>query len=151
MTRLNAQDEVLQLPVSPIDVFISEMESQGYKVVELTGRQIGYDQNKKIFYTIEKPNKADLVAKFNNGEVDIVIGNTSMAEGINLHSHQDFGDTRQRVHITWQPMRDVNSQMQVMGRVNRTKQVNKPIYIIPQSPLEMEKDHCIYYLKKCQA
>ena len=145
--KLNSDNDALSLPVSPIDVFINKLESEGYKVVELSGRTIGYNQEKKIFHQIEKPNKADLVAQFNNGTADVVIGNTSMAEGINLHSHQDFGDTKQRVHITWQAIRDVNKQMQIMGRVNRTKQVNKPVYIIPQSPLEMEK-RPFYLLQK---
>jgi len=76
---------------------------------------------------------------FNNGSVDVMLINVVASTGGSAQSSPSEGlDTRQRNMFVVQFELDVNIEVQKRGRVNRTGQLNSPVYtyIISQIPAE---------------
>lgn len=124
------------MPVSPIDHVKARIEKAGYKFGEFTGRSegINYSGDRPIYYrrsAAERSKAADVrtEAAFNDGSIDVAVGNESVATGTSLHASAHYADQRPRVDITWQAHPDVTKHVQMKGRVNRTGQVHKPSYL----------------------
>lgn len=119
------------LSLSPIDVIKNELEKAGYKVGELTGRQTEFTYNDNG--TVTKVKRADtdkkkLAKEFNDGQIDALILNKSAATGISLHASSKYKDQRKRVMIVAQQQLDVNDEVQMRGRIDRTGQVARGAY-----------------------
>lgn len=119
------------LSLSPIDVIKNELQKEGYKVGELTGRQTEFVYNENG--TVTKVKRADtdkkkLAREFNDGQIDALILNKSAATGISLHASTKYKDQRKRVMIVAQQQLDVNDEIQMRGRVDRTGQVLRAAY-----------------------
>ena len=119
------------LSLSPIDVIKNELQKAGYKVGELTGRQTEFVYNENG--TVTKVKRADtdkkkLAREFNDGQIDALILNKSAATGISLHASSKYKDQRKRVMIVAQQQLDVNDEVQMRGRVDRTGQVLRAAY-----------------------
>lgn len=119
------------LSLSPIDVIKNELEKAGYKVGELTGRQTEFIYNDNG--TVTKVKRADtdkkkLAREFNDGQIDALILNKSAATGISLHASSKYKDQRKRVMIVAQQQLDVNDEVQMRGRIDRTGQVARGAY-----------------------
>lgn len=119
------------LSLSPIDVIKNELQKAGYKVGELTGRQTEFVYNENG--TVTKVKRADtdkkkLAREFNDGQIDALILNKSAATGISLHASSKYKDQRKRVMIVAQQQLDVNDEIQMRGRVDRTGQVLRAAY-----------------------
>lgn len=119
------------LSLSPIDVIKNELEKAGYKVGELTGRQTEFTYNDNG--TVTKVKRADtdkkkLAREFNDGQIDALILNKSAATGISLHASSKYKDQRKRVMIVAQQQLDVNDEVQMRGRIDRTGQVARGAY-----------------------
>lgn len=119
------------LSLSPIDVIKNELQKAGYKVGELTGRQteLVYNDNG----TVTKVKRADtdkkkLARDFNDGKIDALILNKSAATGISLHASSKYKDQKKRVMIVAQQQLDVNDEVQMRGRIDRTGQVARGAY-----------------------
>ena len=114
------------LSLSPIDVIKNELQKAGYKVGELTGRQTEFVYNENGTVTKVKRTDTDkkkLAREFNDGQIDALILNKSAATGISLHASSKYKDQRKRVMIVAQQQLDVNDEVQMRGRVDRTGQV----------------------------
>lgn len=129
------------LSLSPIDVIKNELKKAGYKVGELTGRQSEFVYNedgtvKRVKRT--GTDKKKVASDFNNGRLDALILNKSAGTGISLHASTKFDDQRQRVMIVAQAQGDVNDEVQIRGRIDRTGQVLRGMYeyIVSQIPSE---------------
>lgn len=129
------------LSLSPIDVIKNELQKAGYKVGELTGRQTEFVYNDNG--TVTKVKRADtdkkkLARDFNDGKIDALILNKSAATGISLHASSKYKDQKKRVMIVAQQQLDVNDEVQMRGRIDRTGQVNRGRYeyIVSQIPSE---------------
>lgn len=114
------------LSLSPIDVIKNELQKAGYKVGELTGRQTEFVYNDNG--TVTKVKRADtdkkkLARDFNDGKIDALILNKSAATGISLHASSKYKDQKKRVMIVAQQQLDVNDEVQMRGRIDRTGQV----------------------------
>ena len=119
------------LSLSPIDVIKNELTKAGYKVGELTGRQTEFVYNENG--TVTKAKRADtdkkkLAREFNDGQIDALILNKSAATGISLHASSKYADQRKRVMIVAQQQLDVNDEVQMRGRIDRTGQVARGAY-----------------------
>ncbi|WP_340151905.1 strawberry notch C-terminal domain-containing protein [uncultured Sneathiella sp.] len=124
------------MPVSPIDHVKGRLEQAGYKFGEFTGRSEGidYSGDRPVYYrrtAAERSKAADVRTEtaFNDGSIDVAVGNESVASGITLSANANFADQRPRLDITWQPHPDVTKHVQMKGRVNRTGQVHTPSYL----------------------
>lgn len=119
------------LSLSPIDVIKNELQKAGYKVGELTGRQTEFVYNDNG--TVTKVKRADTDKKkiardFNDGKIDALILNKSAATGISLHASSKYKDQKKRVMIVAQQQLDVNDEVQMRGRIDRTGQVARGAY-----------------------
>lgn len=119
------------LSLSPIDVIKNELQKAGYKVGELTGRQSEFVYNENGTVTKVKRTDTDkkkLAREFNDGQIDALILNKSAATGISLHASSKYKDQRKRVMIVAQQQLDVNDEVQMRGRIDRTGQVLRGAY-----------------------
>lgn len=129
------------LSLSPIDVIKNELKKAGYKVGELTGRKAEFVYNEDG--TVKRVKRQDtdkkkVAADFNNGNLDALILNRSAGTGISLHASSKFKDQRQRIMIVAQAQGDVNDEVQIRGRIDRTGQVLRGMYeyVVSQIPSE---------------
>lgn len=129
------------LSISPIDVIKHRLEETGYKVGELTGRntEMVYTENGKVIRKNRTDkNKNALADRFNNGDLDALILNRSAAAGISLHASRKYKDQRQRTMIFAQMQGNINDEVQIRGRIDRTGQVRrgKYVYLVSAIPAE---------------
>jgi tRNA G10 N-methylase Trm11 len=123
-------------PISPIDRIKAELERAGYKTGEITGRQGTLDYAGKDPIYRMRGNKERSVAgriktieAFNNGDIDVVILNRAGSTGLSLHASPKTGkDLRRRHMIIAQAEANIDTHMQMLGRVHRTGQVIAPRY-----------------------
>ncbi len=91
----------------------------------------------------KRENVNDAFRKFNNNEVDCLLINQSGSTGASAHAVTTNSvrreQVKQRVFIGLQMELDVNTQVQKMGRVNRTGQLLKPEYKFISSAIPAEK------------
>ena len=133
------------MPISPIDYIRNKMEKAGYKVGEITGRgtTVNYSGTTPV---LSSRSSAETGAKgriktindFNNGNIDAIILNQAGATGLSLHASEKFKDQRPRNMIIVQPEGNIDTHMQMLGRVHRTGQVVVPRYtqLIADIPAE---------------
>ncbi len=141
------QSDFADVAISPIDYIQHRLQAAGYRVGEVTGRKhiLNYQADRTTIYatrSVKDSNtnaKRETVRQFNSGELDVVILNRSGATGISLHASETFIDQRPRHMIILQPAGDINQVMQMFGRINRTGQVELPIYTMLMSDLPAEK------------
>lgn len=127
--------------ISPLDAIIERLHEKGYKVGELTGRNMYVERNDKGQVVVKRRtdnDKKKMQREFNNGTLDVLILNKSASTGISLHASEKFSDQRQRTMIIAQPLSDINDYMQMIGRIDRTGQVHRGYYINLGLPVPAE-------------
>lgn len=129
------------LPISPMDAIKMKIQKAGYKVGEITGRtlEMVQDENGKYVIQIRKDrDKKSAARDFNNGQLDVLMVNKSGSTGISLHASPKFEDQRQRVMVFAQFQSDINDEVQMRGRIDRTAQKfrGKYEYIMSSIPAE---------------
>ncbi len=143
-------------PVSPIDYIRAELAKAGYKVGEITGRTqaADYRADGGVYYrrrpSSETTTRGRLktIGGFNNGELDVIILNQSGATGLSLHASEKFKDQRKRVMIISQAEANIDTHMQMLGRVHRTGQVVAPAYLQLVADVPAEKRPAAILAKK---
>lgn len=135
----------LDIPVSPIDWIRNEVRKAGFTIAEITGRKLAVDYSVKgkatlgTIDSLEQSDKVRTTQLFNSGRLDALILNVAGSTGISLHASEKFQDQRQRHMIIAQAAGDINTFMQMLGRVHRTGQVKLPKYSILSVDLPTEK------------
>jgi PAS domain-containing protein len=127
--------------ISPLDAIIDRLHEKGYKVGELTGRNMYVERGEDGMVVVKRRTDKDkkrMQREFNNGELDVLILNKSASTGISLHASEKFSDQRQRSMIIAQPLSDINDYMQMIGRIDRTGQVHRGYYINLGLPVPAE-------------
>lgn len=127
--------------ISPLDAIIERLNDKGYKVGELTGRNMYVERNDDGRVVVKRrtdKDKKKMQREFNSGTLDVLILNKSASTGISLHASEKFSDQRQRSMIIAQPLSDINDYMQMIGRIDRTGQVHRGYYINPGLPVPAE-------------
>lgn len=124
-------------PISPIDYLHAELRKRkinGKAITtdEITGRTatINYEGVTPVLSSRNSSIKTRLKAinGFNNGDIDVLILNQSGSTGLSLHASEKFKDQRQRHMILIQAEKNIDTHMQMLGRIHRTGQVKLPIY-----------------------
>ena len=129
------------LSISPMDAIKMKIEAAGYSVGEITGRTTELAKDENGLYVVRNRTDRDKKAAardFNNGKLDVLMINKSGSTGISLHASPKFGDTRQRVMVFAQFQSDINDEVQMRGRIDRTGQLTrgKYEYIMSSIPAE---------------
>lgn len=129
------------LPISPMDAIKMKIEQEGYKVGEITGRTLEMVKGENGKYVIQNrkdKDKKTAARDFNNGKLDVLMINKSGSTGISLHASPKFEDQRQRVMVFAQFQSDINDEVQMRGRIDRTGQIyrGKYEYIMSSIPAE---------------
>ncbi len=123
------------LPVSPIDHIRRRLAEAGYSVGEITGRSHTIDYRRDGAYFANRPGsevsiagRRKAIADFNSGATDAMILNQAGSTGLSLHASTTFKDQRKRRMIIAQAEKNIDTHMQMLGRVHRTGQVIEPEY-----------------------
>lgn len=127
--------------ISPLDAIIERLHEKGYKVGELTGRNMYVERDDDGSVVVKRRTDKDkkrMQREFNSGILDVLILNKSASTGISLHASEKFSDQRQRSMIIAQPLSDINDYMQMIGRIDRTGQVHRGYYINLGLPVPAE-------------
>jgi hypothetical protein len=135
--------------VSPIDIIKHLIQSAGYSVAEVTGRnkEVRYDKPSPlgrtglgrmkmpktgVVFNRQKEDAAGAFRRFQDNEVDVLLINQSGATGASAHAvptaKVPANKVKQRVMIVAQPELNVSTEVQKWGRINRTGQLMPPIY-----------------------
>ena len=152
----NIKTALTGLPLSPIDYFVQRLTAEGLNVAELTQRDIClvYDDvkagpNSRVVCKKRRAlNKKQAAGDFNNGKIDVLIGNRVMASGISLHNCEGVGDIRPRTIITWEQQDSADIQTQFDGRADRTGQLDHCKYVILVSPVPTEQRYLMLNNRK---
>jgi len=139
-------------PMSPIDYMHAELRKAGYKTEEITGRTmtLNYESGRPIL-TSRSANikqRVKAVKNFNSGAVDVIILNQAGSTGLSLHASSKFKDQRKRHMIIVQPEVNIDTHMQMLGRVHRTGQVIPPAYSQMMADIPAEMRPAAILLKK---
>ncbi|MCP5014638.1 MAG: hypothetical protein GY938_05065 [Ketobacter sp.] len=132
----NQIEAIDNIPVSPIDYIINEIEEAGYKIGEITGRNLRVQYHTNGSITLEQRDKKLVSAggrrvtlsQYNEGQIDAILANQAGSTGLSAHASGDFGDQRPRHMIIVQAESNIDTHMQMLGRINRTGQVVLPSY-----------------------
>jgi hypothetical protein len=127
--------DLSDLPVSPIDHIRNRVTSAGFTIREITGRSTMLDYSGDTTRFVARPSeeqgsggKRVTIKKFNDGQVDAVILNRSGSTGVSMHASSKFKDKRKRRMILAQADPNIDTHMQMLGRVHRSGQVVLPAY-----------------------
>lgn len=141
-----------EAPISPIDYIHNALRKAGFKTEEITGRTI------TLNYTDGKPKLSSRIANikqrvnavdaFNNGKVDVIILNQAGSTGLSLHASSKFQDQRKRHMIIAQAENNIDTHMQMLGRVHRTGQIIPPAYSQMMADIPAEMRPAAVLLKK---
>ena len=124
------------------------IEAAGYKVGEITGRKSEMVKDAEGNYIVQSRSSKEMDGKaaasaFNsasgkNGGLDVLLINKSGSTGISLHASSKFTDQSPRVMIAAQFQSDINDEVQMRGRIDRTGQVHRGryIYLVSSIPAE---------------
>lgn len=157
----------IALPVSPIDAIRNELSqhavyqdatgkdvvckwgdvpagtiARSLKIKEVTGRDsvIDYkDPSNPVLGKRRDGNSISIVKEFNRGDLDVLLLNVSGATGISLHASEEFDDQRPRHMFVVQPLADIAVFKQILGRINRTGQVELPLYTVLSTGIPAER------------
>lgn len=147
--------DLSELPISPIDYMKSELEKKGYKVGEITGRGLTINYKEKIPTLSSRPStelsikgRRATINGFNNLDTDAIILNQAGATGLSLHASEKFKNQEPREMILVQPEGNIDTHMQMLGRVHRTGQVKLPSYIQMIANIPAEKRPAAILAKK---
>ena len=130
------------LPISPMDAIRMKIEDAGYSVAEITGREMQLNRNDAGRYVVEPRKDRDKKAAmrdFNSGKLDVLMINKSGSTGISLHASSKFDDQRQRVMVFAQFQSDINDEVQMRGRIDRSGQVTRGRYEYIMSTIPAEQ------------
>ncbi|MFA6812906.1 MAG: strawberry notch C-terminal domain-containing protein, partial [Bacteroidaceae bacterium] len=142
------------ITISPIDVIKDKITKAGYSIGEMTGRKVElvFDENGNA--TIERRQNTDkkkIARDFNGGDLDALIFNQAAATGISLHASNKFRDQKQRVMLFAQTQLDVNTEVQMRGRIDRTGQVVRGAYRYIISPIPAEQRMIMMFKAKLKS
>ncbi|WP_301904160.1 LPD38 domain-containing protein [uncultured Duncaniella sp.] len=130
------------LPISPMDAIRMKIEEAGYSVAEITGRTTQLNRTEDGQYIVEGRKDRDKKAAmrdFNSGKLDVLMINKSGSTGISLHASSKFEDQRQRVMVFAQFQSDINDEVQMRGRIDRSGQVVRGRYEYIMSTIPAEQ------------
>lgn len=139
-------------PISPIDYMHTELRKAGFSTDEITGRTMTLNYVDGVPTLASRAanikQRVNAVRGFNNGNVDVLILNQAGSTGLSLHAAAKFKDKRKRHMIIVQAEKNIDTHMQMLGRVHRTGQVVTPSYSQMMADIPAELRPAAVLLKK---
>jgi hypothetical protein len=153
-------------PISPIDYLHNKLRAAGYKTGEITGRTEILNYGSIGGPTYETRKTADVsiagrrrtISGFNGGSakkplpdaerLDVIVLNQSGSTGLSLHASKTFADQRPRRMLIVQAEKNIDTHMQMLGRIHRTGQVVLPGYVQMVADIPAEKRPAAVLAKK---
>jgi len=149
------QSDFSDIPLSPIDYLKAQVVKAGLSFGEITGRQHLIDYTGDVPTYRLRPGREisirgrnETILGFNSGKLDVLLINQAGATGLSLHASEKFKDQRRRHMLIAQPERNIDTHMQMLGRVHRTGQVIEPIYTQLVADIPAEKRPAAILAKK---
>ncbi len=144
------------MPISPIDYMKNELAKAGYKVGEITGRKatIAYTTEGRGVYRVRPPSEIKTAARrktirdFNQGDINAIVINQAGSTGISIHASETYKDKSRRHMIIVQAEANIDTHMQMLGRIHRTGQVITPVYTQMVANIPAEKRPAAVLAKK---
>jgi hypothetical protein len=139
---LDKINQLPNIPLIPIDYIRHKLAEKGFKLGEVSGRNIylkcvqatkmtdsGNILNKQIWIPeqVTQNNATKTIVKFQNGDLDAIMITKAGSTGYSMHASPRYKDTRQRDFIALQKASNIAEYLQWIGRVNRKDQVIEPI------------------------
>lgn len=153
--RLSAKIAGLKtgLTISPIDQIVETLTKAGYKVGEVTGRQlkVHFAEGKALLDHNKRLPVNDYYDKFNAGDIDVLIVNRSGSTGSSAHADANFKDQRPRTMFVLETELDISELVQILYRVNRTGQVVPPKYVFITSSIPAEQRIMMMTMRKLKS
>lgn len=148
--------DIDKVPLSPIDWIHHRLREEGYTSGEITGRQhtIEYQKSGEPIYRPRSGAQTSIAARrkaitgFNEGGLDALVLNQAGSTGLSLHASEKFKDQRRRRMILAQAEGNIDTHMQMLGRVHRTGQVVAPAYDQLVADIPAEKRPAAVLAKK---
>lgn len=122
----DAIDRFPELPASPIDWLMDQLEKDGVTCGELSGRTSRYSNGALVKRSKDDRDKRLTVDRFNSGELDVLFHNKTGATGVSFHAHKDFLDQRPRSTYIVAAFSEVIKMLQGFGRTDRKEQTSNP-------------------------
>jgi hypothetical protein len=153
-------------PISPIDYLHHKLRAAGYKTGEITARThiLNYSADGPPKYAtrsgkeVSAAGRTATISTFNGGKagspipadqrIDLVVLNQAGSTGLSLHASRAFGDQRPRRMYIIQPELNIDTHMQMLGRIHRTGQVVLPGYVQMVADIPAEKRPAAVLAKK---
>ena len=149
-------------PISPIDYMHAELRKakiidkdgneRNVKTDEITGRTnlVNYQDGKPVLGSRNPKiaQRVQAVKDFNSGKADVIILNQAGSTGLSLHASSKFKDQRKRHMIIAQAEKNIDTHMQMLGRVHRTGQIIPPAYSQMMADIPAEMRPAAILLKK---
>lgn len=147
--RIIREADLSAMPASPVDYLLDTLNAAGVKADEITGRgvmiQNGVYKTRKNSAAIKKR----AMNAYNAGRLDALVINRSGSTGFSMHATGARGnDGKTRHMIILQPDPNIDTFMQMLGRIHRTGQIKLPKYTIAVSDLAVEKRLAAILMKK---
>lgn len=137
--RSIADTDLKKLPGSPLDYVLDKMRVAGLRVGEITGRDLVIEDGILTKRDASEAAKKRTMNAFNNGDIDALLVNRSGSTGYSLHASEKYPDQNTRHMILLQPDPNIDTFMQMLGRIHRTGQVKLPLYSLLVSDQPAEK------------
>ena len=137
------QDQRMRsLPAMAIDKVLRRLNAKGYNNAEITGRRYAIDvlNNNGTLISVKprkNKDKAYNVRLYNQGKVAFVLANIAGTTGFSAHARKG-NSQKPRHQFIFQPLQDVAKFVQVLGRVNRYGQTQRPKYTLVSSNIPFE-------------
>jgi hypothetical protein len=155
MAEISASEELADIPLSPIDWAADRLRKAGMRVQEITGRKLTIDYSGKVPVLKSRSGKdvtangrTAIIKGFNSDNVDALFLNEAGSTGISLHASKEFSDKKQRHMFIIQPDANIDTHMQMLGRVHRTGQVIEPEYTQVYAEVPAERRPAAVLAKK---
>ena len=140
---------IQDMPASPLDYIKQKIADAGYTIREITGRQTVI--NDGVLTARDDKDRNTSVNLFNNGGCDVLLINRAGATGLSLHPTLEGKDNRPRRMIIAQADLNIDTFVQMLGRIFRKGQIHDPEYIMLSTALPSEKRPAIVVEKKMQS
>lgn len=138
--------------ISFIDTVGELLDKAGVTNSEITGRSTRVVGDRVVTRQASEKTpakKGRVIRQFNDGESQVMFVNTAGAEAISLHDSPETGTARRPRHMLLvQAPPDINSTMQLLGRIHRKGQVSTPAYSLIFSDLPIESRPASVLMKK---
>ena len=147
--RFVRESDLSRLPGSPIDAILDRLEDAGINADEITGRTLTLRRNVLERREASSAAKKRAMAGYNSGKLDALVINQSGSTGFSMHAtNQPGNDGKPRHMIILQPEPNIDTFMQMLGRIHRTGQTKLPAYTIAVSDLAVEKRPAAVLMRK---